>query len=61
MIDVDEVEARRFLAEADLSGAGLSDLDFFPLEDFGPSNFMDSDCVRHEAQMGAASGKEKPR
>ena len=35
MIDVDEVEAGGFLAKLDLAGAGIADLDFFPLQDVG--------------------------
>jgi hypothetical protein len=48
VIDVDEVQARRVLAEAGLAGAGLADRDRLPLEDLGPSAFMDDDRVRQD-------------
>ena len=35
VIDVDEVEARRFLADLHLAGSGIADLDFFPFENVG--------------------------
>jgi hypothetical protein len=46
VIDVDEVEARGFLAQPRLAGAGLADLDLLPFEDLGSSGLMDSDRVR---------------
>ena len=61
MIDVDEIEAGSFLAEANLTGPRLHDLDGFPLEDLRPSGLMDSDRVRHGSEMDAHEGKEKPR
>jgi hypothetical protein len=61
MIDVDEVEAGGFLAKADLAGAGLADLDFFPFQDLGTARTVDSDCVTHRALQGVSSAKEKPR
>ena len=61
MIDVDEVEAGGFLAEPDLAGAGLADLDLFPLQDLGPSGLMDSDRVRHGgASMRPRAQKKSP-
>jgi hypothetical protein len=45
VIDVDEIEADGFLAKLDLARAGLPDVDFFPLEDIGTADFMDSDGV----------------
>ena len=61
MIDVDEVEAGGFLAEPDLAGAGLADLDLFPLEDFGPAGL---DGFGSRAAWRASTphaAKEKPR
>jgi hypothetical protein len=52
VIDVDEVEARGFLAEPDLAGAGIANFHLLPLENFGPAGLVDSDRVRHGAQMG---------
>ena len=45
----------------DLAGAGLADLDLFPLEDLGPAGLMDSDRVRHAPLQRLRSAKEKPR
>jgi hypothetical protein len=45
VIDVDEVEPDRVLAESDLAGAGLADLDRLPLQDLGAARLMDSDRV----------------
>ncbi len=62
MIDVDEVEARGVLPQPHLARAGLADLDLFPVQDFRPAGFMDSDRVRHRAGFNARSrAKEKPR
>ena len=60
VIDVDEVEARRLLAQPDLAGAGIADLDLFPLQDLGSAGLMDSDRVRHAA-LQRLRAKEKPR
>src|SRR6476469_7503775 len=47
VVDVDEVQPGGLLAEANLAGTGLSNLDVFPLEDFWSSDLVDSDRVRH--------------
>ena len=60
MIDVDEVEAGGLLAKADLAGAGIADLDRFPLQRLGSAGLMDSDCVGHGA-LDRLRAKEKPR
>ena len=60
VIDVDEVEACGFLADADLPGTGLADLDLFPLEDLGSSRLMDSDRVRHGRLQRFSAQKKSP-
>ncbi len=61
MIDIDEVEAGGFLAELDLTGSGLADLDLFPLQDVGTAGLMDSDRVGHGGLQALPAAKEKPR
>ena len=62
MIDVDEVEAGGFLADADLAGTGLADFDLLPLEDLGSARLMNSNGVWHGCGLQRPSAaKEKPR
>ena len=61
MIDVDKIEPDSFLPEPDLPGAGLSDIDLFPLQDLGASNFMDSNGVRHGSASNGFGPKREAR
>ena len=47
-IDVDEVETAGGLANADLAGGGIADLDVLVFEDFGSAGFVDADGLGHE-------------
>src|SRR6185312_3222589 len=60
MIDVDEVETRRFLANLELARSGFSNVDLLPLEDFGTAVLMDSECVGHAAYNASAAQKKSP-
>src|SRR5688572_15389094 len=59
MIDVDEVEARGVLADPDLAGAGIADLDLFPLQNLGAAGLMDSDGAGHGRRLTIGAGKRK--
>ena len=61
MIDVDEIEAGGALADLYFALTGIADFHLFPLEDFGPSRFMDLDCVSHGRASTPSTRKEKPR
>jgi hypothetical protein len=60
VIDIDEIEADRLLAKLHLAGSGIAKVDLLPLEDFGPTGFMNSNGVRHGALQRASTAKEKP-
>ena len=60
VIDVDEVEAGRFLAEPDLARARARRLRPPPTGGLGPSGLMDSDRVRHGALQRLQRQKKSP-
>src|ERR1041384_3709667 len=47
VIDVEEIQPDRGLANLHLAGARIADLDPFPFQDFWPAVFVESDRVRH--------------
>ena len=59
MIDVDEVQSSRLLADADLRGAGIADVDLVPLEDLGTAGLMDSDRVTSWSAFNAHTTQKK--
>ncbi len=46
-VDVDVVEPAGALLQADLAGAGLADLDFFPAQHFGAAGLVDANRPGH--------------
>ena len=53
LIGVDEVQADRVLADADLAGAGIADLDVLPDEHFGTAGLVESNRFGHLASPKA--------
>jgi hypothetical protein len=49
VVDVDEVETDGGMLQANLSGAGFTDLDLLPLQDFGSTRLMKPDRMNHLA------------
>jgi len=47
LIDVDEVEADRVIANADLARSGVADLDVLPDEHLGATGLVEADCLGH--------------
>ena len=47
VIDVDEIQTDRGVADAGLPGTRLADIDLFPGQNFGPTGSMKADSVRH--------------
>ena len=47
-IDIDEVQTGSGLLHANFSGAWVTDLDLFPLHDFGTTGLVKTDCVNHD-------------
>ena len=60
MIDVDEIEARGFLAEPDLAGAGIAYLDLFPMQYSGAAELVNSDRMRHALLHQMRAQKKSP-
>ena len=53
MIGVDVVDADRRVANARLARAGIADLDFLVLQDFGTARGVNANCVGHGALLGS--------
>jgi hypothetical protein len=47
LVHVDEVQAHRFVADADFAGAGVAHCDINDFEDFGTTVLVDLDCKAH--------------
>ena len=62
VIDVDEIEPDRGMADARFTGTGLADLHFFPDQNFGSAGLVKADGMRHDVllpqmnQTGASVG-----
>ena len=52
VIDVDEVEAHRSMADARLARTGLADLNFLPDQNFGTAGLVVANGMRHEGLLG---------
>ena len=64
VIDIDEVQPHRGMADAGLAGAGLAEIDLLPDQNFGAAGFVKADGMRHgftpcETTIGEIAGDIK--